>query len=73
MADSTQAYSLLPWVRRGIASLVTGTPGVNFATVPLALEVNHAAIPAPPHVRAAAAMDLSASALRPAGAYVASA
>jgi len=51
MADLTPAYSLLPWVRRGIASLVTGTPSVNYATVPLALEVNNAAIPAPPHVR----------------------
>lgn len=51
MADTTQAYSLLPWVRRGIASLISGTPSVNYATVPIALEVNNAAVPAPPHVR----------------------
>jgi hypothetical protein len=51
MADTTQTYSLLPWVRRGIASQVTGTPTVNYATIPLSISVNGAAVPAPPMVR----------------------
>jgi hypothetical protein len=51
MADGTQAYSLLPWVRRGVASLIEDNPSTSFATVPLALEVNGAAVPTPPHVR----------------------
>ena len=51
MSDTTQAYSLLPWVRRGIGSQVTGTPAVNYATVPLSISVNGAAVPAPPKVR----------------------
>lgn len=49
--DTTQAYSLLPWVRRGIGSQVTGTPTVNYATVPLSISVNGAPVPAPPMVR----------------------
>jgi hypothetical protein len=51
MPDTTQAYSLLPWVRRGIGSQVTGTPTVNYATVPLSISVNGAAVPAPPRIR----------------------
>jgi hypothetical protein len=51
MADTTPAYSLLPWVRRGIASQISGTPSVNYATIPLSLSVNNVAVPAPPHVR----------------------
>jgi hypothetical protein len=51
MPDTTQAYSLLPWVRRGIASQVTGTPTVNYATIPLSISVNGASVPAPPIVR----------------------
>jgi hypothetical protein len=54
MSDTTdpkQAYSLLPWVRRGIGSQVTGTPTVNYATVPLSISVNGTAVPAPPKVR----------------------
>ena len=50
-ADTTQAYSLLPWVRRGIASRISGTPTVNYATVPVSLSVNGAQVPAPPKVR----------------------
>jgi hypothetical protein len=49
--DPTQAYSLLPWVRRGIASQITGTPAVNYATIPLSLSVNGNPVGAPPHVR----------------------
>ncbi len=51
MADTTQAYSLLPWVRRGIASEVSGTPAVNYATVPLSLSVNGTSVAAPPRAR----------------------
>jgi hypothetical protein len=51
MPDTTQAYSLLPWVRRGIASQVTGTPAVNYATVPVSISMNGSAVPAPPRVR----------------------
>jgi hypothetical protein len=51
MTDTTPAYSLLPWVRRGIASQISGTPSVNYATVPLSLSVNNAPVAAPPHVR----------------------
>ncbi|WP_158931674.1 hypothetical protein [Acidisphaera sp. S103] len=50
-ADTTQAYSLLPWVRRGIASRISGTPAVNYATVPVSVAVNGAPVPAPPNVR----------------------
>jgi hypothetical protein len=51
MSDTTPAYSLLPWVRRGIASLVAGTPSVNYATIPVSLAVNGTAVAAPPNVR----------------------
>ena len=51
MPDSTQAYSLIPWVRRGIGSQITGTPTVNYATIPLSLAVNGSPIATPPHVR----------------------
>jgi hypothetical protein len=50
-ADTTQAYSLLPWVRRGIASRISGTPAVNYATVPVSVAVNRVPVPAPPKVR----------------------
>lgn len=49
--DPTQAYSLIPWVRRGIGSQITGTPTVNYATIPLSLSVNGSPVAAPPHVR----------------------
>jgi hypothetical protein len=49
--DLTQAYSLLPWVRSGIASQISGTPAVNYATIPLSLSVNGSPVGAPPHVR----------------------
>ena len=51
MPDTTQAYSLLPWVRRGIASQVTGTPAVNYGTVPVSIFMNGSTVPAPPQVR----------------------
>jgi len=49
--DPKQAYSLLPWVRRGIASQISATPAVNYATIPLSLAVNGSPVGAPPHVR----------------------
>ena len=41
------AYSLVPWVRRGMASLITGTPDKNCVTLSAALTVNGATVPAP--------------------------
>jgi hypothetical protein len=49
--DTTQAYSLLPWVRRGLASQVSGTPSVNYAIIPVSVAVNGAVVPTPPNVR----------------------
>jgi hypothetical protein len=49
--DATQAYSLLPWVRRGIASQITGVPTVNYATIPVSVSVNGAQVKTPPKVR----------------------
>jgi hypothetical protein len=51
MADPTPAYSLLPWVRRGLASQIADAPGVNFASLPLTLAVNGTAVTPAPHVR----------------------
>jgi hypothetical protein len=51
MSDTTPAYSLLPWVRRGVASLIAGVPSVNYATLPVSLAVNGTAVAAPPNVR----------------------
>ncbi|WP_293902398.1 hypothetical protein [Phenylobacterium sp.] len=51
MADPTAGYSLLPWVRRGLASQIQAASAVNFATLPLSIAVNGAAVAAPPHVR----------------------
>jgi hypothetical protein len=49
MTDPTPAsYSLVPWVRRGLASLVTGTPTKNYVTLPVAVDVNGTAVPAKP-------------------------
>ena len=46
--DATPAaYSLVPWVRRGMASLIAGTPTTNYASLPVSLVVNTAAVPAP--------------------------
>ena len=46
--DTTPAvYSLLPWVRRGLASLIAGAPTTNYASLPVSLVVNTAAVPAP--------------------------
>ena len=51
MPDTTDtplaAYSLVPWVRRGLASLITGTPATNYASLPVSLVLNDAEVPAP--------------------------
>src|SRR6266851_878922 len=48
MADSIIAsYSIVPWVRRGLASLITDQPTTNYASLPVTLSVNGAPVPAP--------------------------
>src|SRR5258708_26614715 len=48
MADPTfAAYSIVPWVRRGLASLIAGAPATNYASLPVSLVVNDAAVPVP--------------------------
>jgi hypothetical protein len=52
MPDPSTGYSLVPWVRRGLASLVAGAPTKNYAELPVALAVNGTAVTqAPPQVR----------------------
>src|SRR5216684_3830361 len=49
MSDPTPAaYSLVPWVRRGLTSLVTGAATQNYVTLPLEIDVNGKTVPAPP-------------------------
>jgi hypothetical protein len=46
------AYSLVPWVRRGLAKLVTGVPTKNYAELPVTVVVNGTAVvPPPPQIR----------------------
>jgi len=48
MTDPTPAsYSLVPWVRRGLVSLVTGASTQNYVTLPTAVNVNDTAVPGP--------------------------
>jgi hypothetical protein len=49
MTDPTPptGYALVPWVRRGLASLVTGTPTKNYVSLPVALNVNGASVAGP--------------------------
>jgi hypothetical protein len=47
MAD-TPTHSLVPWVRRGLASLIAGAPANYYASLPVSLAVNGAAVNAPP-------------------------
>src|SRR5215468_3880397 len=45
-------YSLAPWVRRGLASRVSGTPTKNYAELPATLSVNNTAVTTPmPQIR----------------------
>ncbi len=41
------AYSIVPWVRRGLASLIAGAPATNSASLPVSLVVNGAAVTVP--------------------------
>lgn len=47
MTDTPTTYSLVPWVRRGLASLITNTPATNYASLPVAMAVNNAGVPVP--------------------------
>jgi hypothetical protein len=50
--DSTPiTYSLVPWVRRGLASRVAGVPTKNYAELPVAYAINNAAPTAGPTIR----------------------
>src|SRR6516162_4073367 len=41
MTDQTPtAYTIVPWVRRGLASLINVAPDTNYATLPVTLRVN---------------------------------
>jgi hypothetical protein len=40
-------YSLVSWVRRGMGTLVTGHPAVNFASLPVSVGVNGTGVVAP--------------------------
>jgi hypothetical protein len=47
--DPTLAsYALVPWVRRGLASLITGAPAAYYASLPVSLAVNGAPLTVPP-------------------------
>jgi hypothetical protein len=41
------AYSIVPWVRRGLASQIAGTHTTNYASLPVSLVVNDAAVSVP--------------------------
>jgi hypothetical protein len=48
MPDQTPtAYTIVPWVRRGLASLISGPPTTNYATMPVTLRVNGASVSGP--------------------------
>ena len=40
-------YSLVPWMRRGLASLVSAPPMSNYATLPVAVDVNGSSVTGP--------------------------
>jgi hypothetical protein len=48
MPDQTPtAYTIVPWVRRGLASLITSQPATNYASLPVTLRINDAMVTAP--------------------------
>src|SRR5260370_9303557 len=48
MPDETlAAYSIVSWVQRGLASLITGNSTTNYASLPVSLVVNNAGANAP--------------------------
>src|SRR6202007_3362366 len=48
MADQPTVYTIVPWVRRGLASLITAQPAANFASLAVTLRVNDSMVNAPP-------------------------
>jgi hypothetical protein len=46
MPDPTQ-YTIVPWVRRGLASRITGQASANFISLPVTLTVNGGVVPGP--------------------------
>jgi hypothetical protein len=49
MPDPTlAAYSIVPWVRRGLSSLIASASATNYASLPVSLVVNGVAVNAPP-------------------------
>lgn len=48
MPDQPTAYTIVPWVRRGLASLITAQPAANFASLPITLRVNDSMVSVPP-------------------------
>lgn len=48
MPDQTPTtYTIVPWVRRGLASVITAQPATNYASLPVTLSVNQAPISGP--------------------------
>ena len=48
MSDQTPAaYTIVPWVRRGLAAAITTAPAANYASLPVTLLVNDTAVNAP--------------------------
>ncbi|HEY1429356.1 MAG TPA: hypothetical protein VGF18_07265, partial [Candidatus Tumulicola sp.] len=47
-AGTPLSYEIVPWVRRGLATLVTGAPNGGAASLPVTLTLNGASVPAPP-------------------------
>jgi hypothetical protein len=42
------AYSIVPWVRRGLSSLIASAPSTNYTSLPVSLILNGASVNAPP-------------------------
>lgn len=48
MPDQTPTtYTIVPWVRRGLASLINAAPATNYATLPVTLRVNSTPVNGP--------------------------
>jgi hypothetical protein len=48
MPDQTStAYTIVPWVRRGLASLINASPATNYATLPVTLRLNNTPVNGP--------------------------
>jgi len=52
MSDSNAAtYSFLPWVRRGLSSLIAGSSTTNYGSLPVALSLNGSPVSDTPAIR----------------------